>query len=111
MRPLVFLISIAAVTHCLADTSRTAGPLPYLFFDFHMTGLTEGRMLSAENRQFTYTARPRNFWLGHDTVTMQAKLLKKTPKGFRFSWSMAHSRHDRGRPVTQTIVLPWSKDP
>jgi hypothetical protein len=103
----ILLLSTVAIVDCFAEKSRS-GPLPYLLFNFNMTNLTEARMLSANSTQFRYTARPRNFWLGRDTVTVEAKLLKKTSKGFRFSLSVAHSAHGQ---MTRTFLVPWSEDP
>jgi hypothetical protein len=108
--PLTLLLSIFAGAPAFAQASRSVGPHPYLLFNFHTADYVEARILSAHNTQFTYTARPRNFWTGRDTVTVHAKLLKRTPKGFRFSWSLVQSSHDRvlGR-ITQTLLVPWSK--
>ncbi|HEV2046542.1 MAG TPA: hypothetical protein VGQ95_08080 [Chthoniobacterales bacterium] len=109
MRTLIMLLlAIVGVSHCFAEPA--AGPQPYLLFNFHMTDAVDVRMLSADTPQFTFTARPRNFWLGHDTAVVQAKLLKKTSKGFRLSFSVVHSSHGRvvGR-ITRSFLLPWSK--
>ncbi len=43
-----------------------------------------------------------------DSVSMHAKLLTKTPRGFRFSWTVVQRR--RGKEVTRitrTELVPW----
>ena len=66
------------------------------------------RMLSAKMTDFHYSALSGD---KSDSVTIRAKLLKKTAKGFRFSWSVVHSSHDRVvARLRRTVLVPWTVD-
>ena len=104
--PIIIFLSVVALAPCFAGNASLPGPQPYLLFNVITSDRFDARMLSAQTTEFTYSAR------SHDgSVTMHAKLLEKTSKGFRFSWSVVHSL--KGKVVArirERLLVPWSAD-
>jgi hypothetical protein len=97
------VFSFIAVTSCVAGRQQ-----PYLLFGVLMSDRYDVGMLSTHDRHFSYVARSSD---RSDLVTMDAKLLERTTKGFRFTWSVVHS--SKGKVVSRVrkqILVPWSAD-
>jgi hypothetical protein len=103
---MLFVGALVAFIACIANAASMPRPQPYLLFrvrDGH--GVVVGT-LSASN-DFKYFERSRD---ALDSVTMHAKLLEKTSKGFRFSWSVVQpSRGMQVAYITEERLVTWGR--
>ncbi len=95
---------LAPLTTCLANITSAPGPQPYLLFsviDRH--GGVVGTLSTSTD--FQYFERSRD---AQESVSMRANLLKKTSKGFRFSWSVVQrSRGIEVKRIREKQFVAW----
>jgi hypothetical protein len=106
--PLFGLIAtLATLTSipCFASAPSRAKSQPYLLFNVLMPkeGMVVGTVSAHTAFDFSFQSRDRS-----DFVGLHAKLISKTPKGFRIYWSVVHRVHNKEiAHIGERMLIPW----
>ena len=87
MRRAFFLLLCSAIVVPVAKAKVPAGPQPFLLFYVHYVQGPGGYLVGMLSEKIEFETSEMSPDL-LDSISMHAKLIERTPNGFRFSWTI-----------------------